>query len=337
MSDYHRPIAQTGPIRPAGAVALGGTQSWFTHVEYLTRDGSQGIVPARELPDSTLARFSAARAPIAGVPFTQPRIMGILNVTPDSFSDGGQHAGQDAALSAAHRLVAEGADIVDIGGESTRPGAAEVDMAAECARTVPVIEALSGHISTPISIDTRKSAVADAALHAGAQMVNDVSGLTFDPALAPLIAERNTPVCIMHSQGLPQDMQDNPSYGDVLLDVYDFLEGQITLLERAGLPRAKIIVDPGIGFGKTMVHNIALLQGLSLFHGLGCALLLGVSRKGFIGTLGGAPEAQTRAPGSIALALEACRQGVHIVRVHDVDAHRQALALWRAVTQGIQS
>jgi len=334
MTAYYRPLAQTGPSRPDGALPLAGTQAWFTQAERLGRDAAPQIVPASALPDAVLDHLTRPRADLCGLPLDRARIMGILNVTPDSFSDGGSYDGTDAALRAAKGMQQSGADILDIGGESTRPGAAEVDIAEETLRTAPVIAALTDQITAPISIDTRKAAVAEAALGAGAQIVNDVSGLTFDADLAPLCAARGAPVCVMHSQGLPETMQDNPAYGDVLLDVYDFLEGQIATLEALGHSRSQIIVDPGIGFGKTMAHNIALCQGLSLFHGLGCALLLGVSRKGFIGKLGGAADAAARAPGSIALALDACRQGVHILRVHDVDETRQALALWRAVTEG---
>ncbi|MEM9580761.1 MAG: dihydropteroate synthase [Pseudomonadota bacterium] len=337
MPDYFRPLAQTGVTRPDDALPLAGTSSWFTHVEMMGRGVRGPILPASDMPEDWRGRLTRARAPIASVDMTAPRIMGILNVTPDSFSDGGQHQGIDNAAAAAQRMISAGAEILDIGGESTRPGAQEVDIASEIERTAPVIAALQGQINVPISIDTRKSAVAEAAFAAGAQIANDVSGLMFDSKMAAVCAERTAPICVMHSQGLPKTMQHDPRYDDVLLDVYDFLDGQLTLLEDAGLPRDRIIIDPGIGFGKTMGHNIALIQGLSLFHGLGCALLLGVSRKGFIGTLGSEPEAARRAPGSVALALDAVRQGVHILRVHDVDETRQALALWRAAQEGIET
>jgi dihydropteroate synthase len=255
--------------------------------------------------------------------------MGIVNVTPDSFSDGGVHFDHEAAVAGA--LAMAGADILDIGGESTRPGAGEVPVEQEIARTAPVIAAIREQSAAPISIDTRKRAVAEAAVAAGAGLVNDVSGFTFDPALAPYCAENALPVCVMHAQGDPETMQDNPHYNNVLLDVFDVLEAQVNALEQAGIPRARILADPGIGFGKTLEHNLTLLKNISLFHGLGCALLLGVSRKRFIGTLADVPEAQGRAPGSIAVGLAALAQGVQILRVHDVAASRQALTLWQAV------
>ncbi len=193
-------------------------------------------------------------------------------------------------------MAAEGAAILDIGGESTRPGAAEVAVADEVARTAPVIAALVG-LGVPLSIDTRKAAVAQAALEAGAGIVNDVAALGFDPAMAALVAQAGVPVVLMHAQGTPATMQDDPVYEDVLLDVYDFLAARIAFAEAAGIARDRIVVDPGIGFGKTVAHNLALLRGLSLFHGLGCPILLGASRKRFIGTVGGEPVAERRVAG----------------------------------------
>jgi len=252
--------------------------------------------------------------------------MGIVNATPDSFSDGGSydpvHHGQ--------QLVREGADILDIGGESTRPGAAEVPVSEEIERIAPPIRALSG--SAPISADTRKAAVAQAAHDAGAAMINDVSGFDFDPALAALVARTQVPVCLMHTQGLPATMQDNPRYGDVLLDVYDALEARIRRAEAAGIPRSRIVVDPGIGFGKTQQHNLAILRRISLYHGLGCAILLGVSRKRFSGTIGGAEAPADRSPGTLAVTLAAVAQGVQVHRVHDVRGLVQGLRLWQAVS-----
>ena len=270
----------------------------------------------------------------SGLAMDRPRIMGILNVTPDSFSDGGDHNHPAQALAQAKRMVEGGADIVDIGGESTRPGAITVPEEVEIARTAPVIAALRESMDVPVSIDTRKHAVARAAHAAGADIVNDVSGFTYDKALAPFCAENGLPVCIMHALGDPQTMQDNPRYDDVLLDVYDFLAAQVAMLAGLGIARERIVVDPGIGFGKTIDHNLTLLNGIALFHGLGCPILLGASRKCFIGKLGNAPEARDRAPGSVAVALAAVAQGVQILRVHDVVETRQALTLWRAVERG---
>ncbi len=330
---YFRPIAMTDAARPNGAVPLAGGAIWFDRAEVLRRGHAATLIPASDVPADVLARLSAARAPVAGLSLDRPRLMGILNVTPDSFSDGGLFLDPQDAQAQARLMVGAGADIIDIGGESTRPGAVLVAEAEEQSRTVPVIAALrAAGITAHISIDTRKAGVAKAALAAGADMLNDVSALKFDTAMAGVAANSGAPICLMHAQGTPQDMQKNPHYDDVLLDVYDFLQDRIARAEAAGIARDRIIVDPGIGFGKTLEHNLTLIRGLSLFHGLGCAVLLGVSRKKFIGTIGGEDQAARRAPGSLAVALAGVAQGAHILRVHDVWETRQALALWRSVT-----
>ncbi|MCP1168892.1 dihydropteroate synthase, partial [Limimaricola sp. ASW11-118] len=270
--------------------------------------------------------------PLCGLSLDRPRLMGILNVTPDSFSDGGDHATREAAVAQAHALVAQGAEILDIGGESTRPGATEVPVAQEIARVVPVVAALRAEgLRVPLSIDTRKSAVARAALAEGADMINDVSALSFDPELAGVVAEAGVPLCLMHARGTPADMQRAPRYDDVVAQVQDALSARIEAAVSMGIARERLLVDPGIGFGKDLQHNLALLRGLPLFHGLGLPLLLGVSRKRFIGTLSGAEAPKGRMPGSVAVALLAAQQGVHVLRVHDVEETRQALSLLRAV------
>ena len=335
MTDYFRPLVQTGSARPTQAQKLAGGWGWFTAVEVLQRHGASRFVDAQDLPKDVLVNLTQTRADIAGCSFDAPQIMGILNVTPDSFSDGGLHAEADAATRAAARMVADGAHILDIGGESTRPGAAFVPEEEEISRTAPVIAALRDTgMQTPISIDTRKAAVARAALDTGASLVNDVSGFTFDPDLAPLCTTAKAPVCVMHAQGDPKTMQQDPRYDDVLLDVYDFLSDRIDALVAAGIPKSQIIADPGIGFGKTLDHNLRLLQNISLFHALGVTILLGASRKRFIGTLSGVDQADERVAGSLAVALAAVAQGVQIVRVHDVAQTAQALRLWSACTEG---
>ena len=335
MTDYFRPLVQIGPARPDTAVSLAGGWGWFTHAEVLSRRTPARVVPAADIPASVMARLTAPRPAMAGLTLDRPCIMGILNTTPDSFSDGGQHNAVPDALRVAQKMVAAGADILDIGGESTRPGADFVPVSEEITRTAPVIAALRGAgLHTPISIDTRKAAVAEAAVSAGANLVNDVSGFTFDPALGPLCQKLALPVCVMHAQGDPATMHLDPQYDNVLLDVFDALERQISILEASGIPRGAILADPGIGFGKTQDHNLALLARLSLFHALGTPILLGVSRKRFIGTIGNAPQAQDRAPGSIAVALAGLGQGVQMIRVHDVDDTRQAVALWHAAYFG---
>ena len=318
MTLYFRPIPA-----PHGRHALAGGWTRFSQVEVLERGRAPRI--SEDIPAQVLAALTAPRPDVVGLSMDVPRVMGIVNATPDSFSDGGTY---DPVLHGG-QLIRDGADMLDIGGESTRPGAAEVRAADEIERVVPVIRALSPH--APISIDTRKAAVARAALDAGAALINDVSGFDFDPALASLVAEAGVPVCLMHAKGLPETMQDNPRYGDVLLDVYDALEARIRRAEAAGIPRARIVVDPGIGFGKTQAHNLAILRRISLYHGLGCAILLGISRKRFIGTIGGAGEPTDRSPGTLAVTLAAVAQGVQIHRVHDVRGLVQGLRLWQAV------
>ena len=322
MSTYWRPIPEEG-----GALPLAGGWLRFSRLERLERGGAPPrILSADAAPPEVLSALTAPRAPVMGVGLDRPSVMGIVNATPDSFSDGGTYDG----IAHGRALIAQGADVLDIGGESTRPGAADVTEAEEIARVVPVIAALR---DKPISVDTRKAQVARAALDAGAGLVNDVSGFDFDPALAQLVASTGVPVCLMHAQGVPATMQDQPSYDDVLLDVYDALAARIARAEAAGIPRARILVDPGIGFGKTLDHNLAILNRISLFHGLGCAILLGVSRKRFIGEVAAEPTPRERMPGTLGVTLASVGQGVQMHRVHDVAATVQGLAVWRAVTE----
>ena len=332
--DYLRPIPCFDTARPAGALPLAGGLGWFDRVEVLSRQTPAQIVAASDLPPADAQRLSAPRPDFAGLSMDRPRIMGILNVTPDSFSDGGLFLNADAALMQARRM-ANGADIIDIGGESTRPGAAEVTAAEETHRTAPVIAALrAGGLEVPISIDTRKADVAQAAFDAGASVLNDVTALQFDPAMAGVAARAGRPVVLMHSIKTPATMQDDPRYDDVLLDVYDALAARVAEAEAAGIARTNIAIDPGIGFGKTLAHNLALLARLSLFHNIGLPVLLGASRKRFIGAVARQDDAARRLPGSIAVALAGVAQGVQMIRVHDVDETRQALSLWAASTMG---
>lgn len=332
---YYRPIAMTDSSRSGGALDLAGGWCWFDRVEVLARTGSQGVFSASDLPGDVRERLCSPRPDLMGLPLDRPLIMGILNVTPDSFSDGGRFAEPDLALTHARGMASSGADILDIGGESTRPGAADVSIDQEIERTAPIIATLrAGGFSLPISIDTRKAGVAEAAIHAGADMVNDVAAFGYDASLAELVASKGVPVCLMHAQGAPATMQIDPKYDNVLLDIYDYLAEKIVQAESAGIARNRIIVDPGIGFGKTVAHNLALMRGLSLFHGLGCRVLLGASRKRFIGTLSGTDAADQRGPGSLAMTLAGAAQGVQLHRVHDIRETKQALRLWQAVTRG---
>ncbi len=272
------------------------------------------------------------RPRIAGLELDRPVIMGIVNVTPDSFSDGGRLGSADAAIAHGLKLVSEGADILDIGGESTRPGSDPVPLDEELARVLPVIAGLAKATDVPISIDTRKAEVMRRAAAAGAAIINDVSALTYDPKSPIAVAATGLPVILMHALGDPKTMQHAPHYDDVLLDVFDFLEQRIAAAVEAGIAQAKLIADPGIGFGKTVAHNLALLSGLSLFHALGVPILLGASRKRFIGTLTGVETAADRVHGSIGAALAGVAQGAQILRVHDVAATRAALTVFMAAS-----
>jgi dihydropteroate synthase len=272
---------------------------------------------------------------VAGVPTGgTPLVMGILNATPDSFSDGGafDHIVGDRVRA----LAGEGATIIDIGGESTRPDADDVELEEEWSRVAPALDAAS-ETDAIVSIDTRKAEVARRALDKGARIFNDVSALTYDPdsvRVACAYAEAGGSICLMHASGDPKTMQTKLHYDNVLLDIFDYLERRMRVCEDAGINRRALIVDPGIGFGKTLDHNITLLKNLTLFHGLGCPTLLGASRKGFIGTLSGEKEAAKRGPGSIAVALHGARQGMNILRVHDVRETVQAMAVDAAIRGG---
>jgi dihydropteroate synthase len=328
---YYRPIAQTDAARPETAHVLAGGLTWFSHAERISRKEKSVIIPACEIPSDILANLTRARTPVCGLDMALPIIMAVLNVTPDSFSDGGQHYGFSLAVEQANMLISQGADLLDIGGESTRPGADFVETDVEIARTKPVIEALkTAQVETPLSIDTRKAGVARAALDAGAVMFNDVTALRYDAQSLPLVVEKQPFVCLMHSPSDPKTMQNNPVYENVLLDVYDHLCDQVAVCVNAGIPKERIVVDPGIGFGKTIDHNLQLIRGISLFHAIGCPVLLGVSRKRFIGEIGLAQKPADRVAGSIAIALEGLRQGVQVLRVHDVWQTKQAVRLWQA-------
>jgi dihydropteroate synthase len=308
-------------------------------------EGSPGtarrrFASARDIGASTeteirrlLGNLAAPRHDIAGVALDRTRIMGIVNVTPDSFSDGGDFHEADAAAAHALRLVEAGADFIDIGGESTRPGADAVGEAEELHRIRPVLERL-GDLPAPISVDTRKASVMRAAIAGGAALINDVSALGHDRDALQTVAALGCPVVLMHAKGDPRTMQDDPTYTDVLLEVFDFLQARIEAAEAAGIPRRLLLVDPGIGFGKTIVHNLALLAGIGLFHTLGVPIVVGVSRKRFIGAIAGQTEPKLRAPGSIGAALAAASQGVQILRVHDVVETRQALDSWQSSVSG---
>ncbi|MEM7743857.1 MAG: dihydropteroate synthase [Pseudomonadota bacterium] len=335
MRNYFRPIPTSG----ARGRSLSGGALRFDWIEVLSREGPPQVVPADAVAtlypeaEEILARLEAPRPAICGIGMAGPRVMGVVNVTPDSFSDGGRLRSAEMAIGHGLSLVDAGADLLDIGGESTRPGAEPVPAAEELARVLPVIDGLiAAGCPVPISIDTRKAEVARQALAAGARLFNDVSALTHDPESGH-VAQEAPALCLMHAQGDPRTMQNDPRYEDVLLDVYDFLEARLAAADISGLDPARIVLDPGIGFGKTEAHNLALIRRLSLFHALGCPILLGVSRKGFIGRISGENRAEHRAPGSIAAGLAGLDQGVQILRVHDVAETVQAVRVWQAIRE----
>ena len=270
------------------------------------------------------------RYPPTDLQVALPCVMGIVNVTPDSFSDGGLHADTDSAVAHGLLLAAEGAAILDVGGESTRPGSDPVAADDELARVVPVIERLAAASPALISVDTTKAVVARAALDAGAVLVNDVTALRGDPAMAALVAERGCALCLMHMLGEPRTMQDDPRYDDVVGEVEAFLAERTEVAVAAGIARERIALDPGIGFGKTLDHNLALLRAIPRLSALG-PLLLGVSRKRFLGALSGREIAEDRVAASVAAALYCYRGGAHLLRVHDVRATADALAVERAL------
>jgi dihydropteroate synthase len=330
------------PFGHDGKVArLAGGLNWFGQVELIHEDGRRELVPVEgvearfdEAMAADWARLTSPRPPLQlgkrTIRLDQPQVMGIVNATPDSFSDGGSYADAGAAAEAGALMAQQGAAIVDVGGESTRPGAGTVWEGDEVGRVLPVIQQLAAG-GNAVSIDTRKSGVMSAALDVGACMVNDVSALSWDPQSAGVVAKAGAAVVLVHHRGDPTTMQDAPRYDDVLVEVYEWLEDRIAAAEEAGVVRDKILVDPGIGFGKTVAHNLELMNGLALLHGLGCPVVLGASRKRMIGALSGEAPADRRLAGSLALALKAAEQGVQIVRVHDVPETAQALKVWRGL------
>lgn len=259
-----------------------------------------------------------------------PHVMGVVNVTLDSFSDGGKFINPDKAIEHGLKLVSQGATILDIGGESTRPGAQVINIEEEIARVVPVIKGLAGKVPW-ISIDSRNAKTMEVALSAGANIINDISALSYDPQSLSVAAEAKVPVFLMHMQGVPKDMQEKPSYSNVVSDVYQYLQQRIRVCETHRIDENMLVCDPGIGFGKTLEHNLLLLRNIKDFHGLGVPILLGTSRKSFIGQISAGEPPDDRIPGSLASALYGYSQRVQIFRVHDVAAHVQAFKVFEAI------
>jgi dihydropteroate synthase len=314
-------IWQRGPRRTHREVlAVGELAAWL----------DQQSAEIRERATRWCERLAAPSSWPAGLPRRRPLIMGVVNVTPDSFADGGRFFEPAAAIAQALRLHAEGADIVDVGGESTRPGARPMSDDEEIRRVMPVIEALAER-AVLVSIDTRKAAVMAAAIAAGARMINDISALQHDPESLGVAGASGLPVVLMHSQGEPATMQVQPTYDIAPLDVFDQLAKRVDAWTLAGFERSRLLIDPGIGFGKTVDHNLEILSRLGLYLGLGLPILLGVSRKSFIGRLAGGAPPEERLPGSLAAAVHGLAAGAAVLRVHDVAATQQAVAIWQSI------
>ncbi|NQU68971.1 MAG: dihydropteroate synthase [Rhodospirillales bacterium] len=326
-----------------GALPLAGGPFAFTACEMFVA-GTEGVAIYfaalgdftgwAEQQDPATARVISAkldllsrpRPDFAGMALVRPRLMGIVNVTPDSFSDGGDFFDSDTAISHGRELVAAGADLLDIGGESTRPGSEPTSPDAELARVLPVIAGLAG-CGVPLSIDTRRGMVMDAALTRGVSVVNDITALGDDPDAPGIVARHGGSVILMHMLGRPRDMQAEPRYGHAPYEIMQFFKDRVAVCEQAGVPRDRIAVDPGIGFGKNDDHNLKILAEAAIFHGLGCAVVIGASRKSFIGRVADVDDAKSRLAGSLAAAALAAGQGAQILRVHDVAETRQALSI----------
>jgi dihydropteroate synthase len=347
MRTLLRPTAFVdSPFGHDGKVArLAGGMNWFAAVELITIDDNRRtgaeLVPVEAVEsrfdEDMAAQWRALTSPRPAlqlgertIRLDQPQVMAIVNATPDSFSDGGQFPDANAAAEAGAGMAGDGAAIVDVGGESTRPGATLVWEGDEIERVVPVIRQLSAG-GAAVSVDTRKADVMTAALEAGARMVNDVSALTYDDRSADVVAAAGVPVVLMHHRGAPETMQDDPRYDDVLVEVYLWLEERIAAAEESGVARDRILIDPGFGFGKNVAHNLELMNGLGLFQSLGVPMVVGASRKRTIGALSAEAPPDKRLGGSLALALKATEQGAQILRVHDVFETVQALRIWRGM------
>ena len=350
---YLRPVGMTVD-GPKDWFRLAGTGLSFTHVEVIHRR-DMIVIDRRIAPlDDVIAwadqqggwiadrvtvlrtYLTTTRSRISGLSFDVPMIMGILNVTPDSFFDGGAFLDVEEAIRQGETLISAGADMLDIGGESTRPGAQPVPVEEQCSRILPVIR----HFATQgvmVSVDTRNAEVMRYALEAGACILNDVSALTSDLESIKVAATNDCPIILMHMLGTPQTMQSNPTYHDPALDIFDWLEARIQACVVEGIASTRLIVDPGIGFGKTVTHNVELLRQLSLFHGLGCPILLGVSRKSFIAHLNRGEAPSDRLAGSLAAAVLALDQGISILRVHDPAQTRQAVTIWQHLRHDVRS
>ena len=309
----------------------GGTTA-FNSFRVIQRNKKPRVISTSEVKEEFLDRFTSKPISMLGLSFETPAVMGILNVTPDSFYDGEKFFTEKQFVEKGLHLLKIGCTVLDIGGESTRPGAKEVSSTIEIERIMGVIKKIKKSVpSAIISVDTRKSIVAEKALEAGASMVNDISAGSFDKEMFEVVAKHRAGICLMHSQGLPENMQNKPHYDEILLDIYDYFEEKITEAQSKGIPREKIVIDPGLGFGKKLHHNLEIINKISLFLGLGLPVMIGISRKSFIGEIISEREPSERLIGSVAAMLTTLNRGVNIVRVHDVKEAADAIKVWNTL------
>ena len=309
----------------------GGT-TVFNSFRVIQRNKKPRLISTSEVKEEFLNRFTLKPISMLGLSFDAPAIMGILNVTPDSFYDGEKFFTENQFVEKGLQLLKIGCAVLDVGGESTRPGAKEVSSTIEIERIIGVIKKIKNSVpSAVISVDTRKSMVAEKALEAGASMVNDISAGSFDKEMFEVVAKHKAGICLMHSQGLPENMQKKPHYEEILLDLYDYFEEKIAEAQSKGIPREKIVIDPGIGFGKKLHHNLEIISKISLFLGLGLPVMVGLSRKSFIGEIISEREPSERLIGSVSAMLTTLNRGVNIVRVHDVKEAADAIKVWKTL------
>ena len=309
----------------------GGTTA-FNSFRVIQRNKKPRVISTSEVKEEFLDRFTSKPTSMLGLSFETPAVMGILNVTPDSFYDGEKFFTEKQFVEKGLHLLKNGCTVLDIGGESTRPGAKEVSSTIEIERIMGVIEKIKNSVpSAIISVDTRKSMVAEKALEAGASIVNDISAGSFDKKMFEVVAKHRAGICLMHSRGLPENMQDKPNYDEIMLDLYDYFEEKVTEAQSKGIPREKIVIDPGIGFGKKLHHNLEIINKISLFLGLGLPVMIGISRKSFIGEIISEREPSERLIGSVAAMLTTLNRGVNIVRVHDVKEAADAIKVWNTL------
>ena len=309
----------------------GGTTA-FNSFRVIQRNKKPRVISTSEVKEEFLNRFTSKPISMLGLSFETPAIMGILNVTPDSFYDGERFFTEKQFVEKGLNLLKIGCTVLDVGGESTRPGAKEVPSTIEIERIMGVIKKIKNSVpSAIISVDTRKSMVAEKALGAGASMVNDISAGSFDKKMFEVVAKHRAGICLMHSRGLPENMQDKPNYDEIMLDLYDYFEEKVTEAQSKGIPREKIVIDPGIGFGKKLHHNLEIINKISLFLGLGLPVMIGISRKNFIGEIISEREPSERLIGSVAAMLTTLNRGVNIFRVHDVKEAADAIKVWNTL------